>query len=639
MRLLNSFTLEFHEFEFGSCPPYAILSHTWGGEEILYRDMLWIQDYHRTYESDDQSSRGKDKANEAEAEGDPDGASGSGPAPRTLPDEDEACPEYEEVEQTSTEDQSTARALRSRHGYSKILKIAEHCRVSQIGYFWIDTCCIDKSNGSEVSEAILSAYRWYKAALVCFVYLADVPPTDALADRDSVFRRSWWFTRGWTLIELLAPTARVWFDQEWNFIFPESPLISDITGINTGYLEGADLNLACIAKRMSWAAGRNTTRPEDVAYCLMGLFDVSMSVRYGEGPEKAFLRLQKKILKAFVDPSIFAWGYNAPILGDSTGLLATSPDDFSGCGTLRRDLTVLVMNDYFFMGPRGMEFRTDIGHMRSNRDGKMWEGEYSLLMSEVRDDASPNDRILMPLGTIDRGPPDGLRTILRRFPGTRPVLVTPKARGRLSLLPRREIFLRSERAANPVLNVLFTPSHSTLPFKLVEVFPHHAFMPSLGGVVSPNFRTIPPGAPPAIVFFRYEEDVTGPSRPFRRRFVVALSYTGKRERSGAPFEISGSKVCVVNVTNSNLLSFCDTFLMHPDKAKPANWTRFLSNVPVGDTLVSASVEVDSERWDLMRLHVRTAPLGSVADGVVSGDMLAAMAGARSEGERLRSPFD
>lgn len=635
MRLVNSYSLEFREFETGSCPPYAILSHTWGGEEVLYQDMLWIQDYRRTHESDSLSTNDEGESQERSSARSGNAASGSRLPARSLSDGDEECPPYEEVEETSTEDQSTARSLRARHGYQKILKIAEHCRVSQIGFFWIDTCCIDKSNGMEVSEAVLSAYKWYREATVCFVYLADVPPTDALADRDSVFRRSWWFTRGWALVELLAPTARVWFDQDWNFIFPESPLISEITGIDAGYLEGANLELACVAKRMSWAAHRHTTKREDVAYCLMGIFGISMSVLYGEGPEKAFIRLQRKILKTTVDTSILAWGYDCPILDDSTRVLATSPNEFAGCRTLRRSPMTYPMNDYFLFGPKGLELRSDLFQFRT-RDAKVWEGQYGMLMSEIYDDTAPDDRIFLPLGgfgtfnlTIDDS-----RIVLRRFAGSRPIRIATKSRLRINIVPRRSFYLRSDGpGTNSILTVLFTPTLSTLPFKLVEVFPPKALFPSAGGIVPSQAMS---SDVPNLVFFRFEEHAAGPWHPRRRRFVVVLEYRGTRDSS---FTMKASAVHVLNVTNSKLVSFYDEFISNPDKTKPYRWARFLSSVPVGDTLVSASVEVDSQRWDLMRLHVRTTPLGSMANGVVSGDALAAMAGARSEGERLATPFD
>ncbi|SPO00792.1 uncharacterized protein DNG_03540 [Cephalotrichum gorgonifer] len=637
MRLLNSYTLDFHEFENGSCPPYAILSHTWGGEEVLHRDMTWLQEYCRLYEPDDQSSQEKKKPQGKDTEAGPSAAGSSKPGERTLPDEDdEECPAYGEVEETSTEDQSTARAIRARQGYQKILKIAEHCRVSQIGYFWIDTCCIDKSNGFEVSEAVLSAYQWYKEATVCFMYLSDVPSTDPLADPDSVFRRSWWFTRGWTLIELLAPTARVWFDQDWNFIFPDTRLIYEITGIDTGYLEGADPSIACVAKRMSWAAHRNTTRREDVAYCLLGLFDISMPILYGEGAEKAFMRLQRKILKTTVDTSIFAWGYEAPILTDSVRILATSPDEFSGCRTLRRAQNVAPMNDYFLLGPRGLEYRSDVAQCRT-RDPKLWDGHFGLVMNEIYDDAAPEHRLYIPLMSLNEpSTADGTRTILKRLCGSRPVRILPKNRKNLTVHPRRSFFFRSERTdATPVVNVLFTPSLSALPFKLVEVFPPQMLVPSHGGFVTPYRLAITNVHPPTVIFLRYEENAPG---AHSRRFVVVLQYTGIRERASS-FELTSSKVSAVDITNSKLISLCDEFLERPEKAKPHFWSGFFSSVPIGDTLVSTSVDMDSERWDLMRLHVRTAPLGSTADGVVTGEALVAMAGARGHGERMRTPFD
>lgn len=637
MRLINSYSLEFQEFENGSCPPYAILSHTWGGEEILYRDMLWIQDFRRTHESDSLSSHERGKLQDGSTDPPTNDPAAPGPAARSLPVEDEECPPYEEVEESSTEDQSTARSLRARHGYQKILNIAEHCRVSQIGYFWIDTCCIDKTSSLEVTEAVLSAYRWYRDATVCFMYLADVPPTDVLHDRDSVFRRSWWFTRGWTLIELIAPTARVWFDQDWNFIFPETPLISEITGIDEPYLESASPTFACVAKRMSWAAHRSTTRQEDVAYCLMGLFDVSMQVLYGEGPQNAFMRLQRKILKTTVDPSIFVWGYDTPILDDSARLLATSPDDFAGCRTMRRVRHAMYpLNDHFLLGPRGLELKTDIAQF--NRRERIMDGLFGVVLSEIYDETAPDHRIVLPVSSVGAAAlAETARVILRRYPGTRPLRIASKARARLHPVSLRSFYFRGEEPGNHVINVLFTPSLSTLPFKLVEVFPPQTLVPSSGGFVSPgskNMTTVMPN----VIFLRYEEQAASPTQPGRRRFVVVLEYYGTRERN-SPFEMKKSAVRVVNVTNSNLVSFVDTFIPTPEKAKPHVWSRYLSSVPVGDTLVTAGVETDSERWDLMRLRVRTTPLGSAPDGIVSSDALVGFTGARPEGERLKTPFD
>ena len=114
------------------------------------------------------------------------------------------------------------------------------------------------------------------------------------------FRRCKWFTRGWTLQELLAPTNLIFFDKEWNLRGLKMDLeeeIEAITGINRWVLNGSTpLSTIPLAKRMSWAAGRQTTRIEDMAYCLLGIFDINMPMIYGEG-SRAFIRLQEEILK------------------------------------------------------------------------------------------------------------------------------------------------------------------------------------------------------------------------------------------------------------------------------------------------------------------------------------------------------
>jgi hypothetical protein len=184
---------------------------------------------------------------------------------------------------------------------------------------WIDSCCIDKTSSAELSEAINSMFRWYQNAQVCYAYLSDVPAIEDLDHyrKDSEFRRSKWFTRGWTLQELLAPEIVVFYNHDWVEIGTKalmSGVIRSITNIDRGFLMGeSEIKPACVAQKMSWASRRKTTRLEDTAYCLMGLFDVNMPLLYGEG-EKAFYRLQLEIIKNSSDESIFAWGQGTNIV-------------------------------------------------------------------------------------------------------------------------------------------------------------------------------------------------------------------------------------------------------------------------------------------------------------------------------------
>ncbi|KAM3452231.1 hypothetical protein MY3296_004669 [Beauveria thailandica] len=207
-------------------------------------------------------------------------------------------------------------------GFEKVLRFCYRAKNDGFTYAWIDTCCIDKASSAELSEAINSMYQWYFDADRCYAYLADVPSLKA------TFQESEWFERGFTLQELLAPAEVYFLDDQWNDIGTKTSLrnaVSLRTGIPSDMLSGiADIDTASVAQRMSWAASRKTTRLEDRAYCLMGIFGVNMPLIYGEG-ERAFTRLQEEIMKISDDQSIFAWESS----DTRTGLLATSPAAFA----------------------------------------------------------------------------------------------------------------------------------------------------------------------------------------------------------------------------------------------------------------------------------------------------------------------
>lgn len=266
----------------------------------------------------------------------------------------------------------------------KIRGACETARGQGLRWLWVDSCCINKSSATEEAESINSMFRWYRDARVCITYLSDVrsgvsagPPAyqetvaaeepsmkkdpaqqTPVADQH-VFDRcdrpghpSEWFSRGWTLQELLAPRDMDFYDTDWKFIGTKNTLaahISRITGIDADYLTGArHFRRACIATKMSWAAGRTTTRAEDVAYSLFGLFGVSLGPQYGEGGVGAFMRLQGELLATTEDESLFAWrmpgppaagdGYDVERSSEAAwrsgewGLLAPSPGWFRGCG-------------------------------------------------------------------------------------------------------------------------------------------------------------------------------------------------------------------------------------------------------------------------------------------------------------------
>ncbi|KAF2973110.1 hypothetical protein GQX73_g481 [Xylaria multiplex] len=264
MRLLHSITLCVEEFTAATVPPYAILSHTWGHDEASLAE--WTSRF--------------------------------------------------------------TRLKRSRKaGFAKIFSTCKRARQDGLSYVWVDTVCIDKSSSAELSEAINSMFAWYQNARICYVFLEDVPSDlpHQIGMLD-VFKGSRWFTRGWTLQELLAPDHVLFFSRDWDELGTKKGLASAIalaTGID-------HLCLYSIAQRMSWAANRSTTREEDLAYSLLGIFDINMPLLYGEG-RKAFRRLQEEIIKASDDHSILT--FDPTTSQDS--LLADHPKLFRNLGQIQ----------------------------------------------------------------------------------------------------------------------------------------------------------------------------------------------------------------------------------------------------------------------------------------------------------------
>ncbi|OHF01196.1 HET domain-containing protein [Colletotrichum orchidophilum] len=285
----NPPNIELVDFNPDQLPRYAILSHTWGDDEVVYAD----------------------------------------------------------IRNQNAATKSTFSKVR----YSCIQTLAD-----DLEYVWIDSCCIDKSSSAELSEAINSMYEWYMKSEICYTYLSGVPSTVDPVKTDGVFASCRWFTRGWTLQELLAPAEMVFYSEDWVKVGVKTALsrpLSVITGIDEDILTGLKpLESASLAKRMSWAAHRQTTRPEDVAYCLMGLFGVNMPMLYGEG-DRAFLRLQEEIMKQSDDQSLFAWVDLSASTETYHGLLAKSPSNFAYSNT------IMPYQDWeprppYFMSNRGL---------------------------------------------------------------------------------------------------------------------------------------------------------------------------------------------------------------------------------------------------------------------------------------------
>jgi hypothetical protein len=316
MRLLNTTTFRLESF-FGSwtgVPEYAILSHAWGHEEIIFDD---------------------------------------------IRDAREPLPVH-------------------KKGFAKLKGSCDQARRDGYRYIWNDTCCIDKGSSAELSEAINSMFKWYHHSQRCYAYLVDV---NVPGEGGVPFEKSRWFTRGWTLQELIAPRDVWFYDHNWSFIgrrqyiegdSPDShdlaEAIAERTGIpmamlrwyhylrrparNESHLPSPTsyemylpsikqaedqllkaLRSFSIAQKMSWAARRVTTRTEDEAYALLGVFEVNMPLLYGEG-SRAFFRLQQEILRVSNDQSILAFqhlaaptnvGGRSPLLADSPRCFADTP--------------------------------------------------------------------------------------------------------------------------------------------------------------------------------------------------------------------------------------------------------------------------------------------------------------------------
>lgn len=250
---------------------------------------------------------------------------------------------------------------RDSQGYAKIKRCCYLADERGFHWVWIDTCCIDKKSSAELSEAINSISHWYHGAGECYAYLADVVwDFQNVGASKMKFMESKWFTRGWTLQELLAPSTIIFLDEKWRAFGARDMLSTEIsaaTGIKQEHLD--DWSGASIATKMSWVSRRVTSRVEDLAYCMLGLFDVNMPLLYGEG-EKAFVRLQLEIIKKSDDESIFAWT-TKPSSQTFVGMLAPRPDCFAQSADIRIHPHLLKKRFPYAMTNQGLEFQAPYG--------------------------------------------------------------------------------------------------------------------------------------------------------------------------------------------------------------------------------------------------------------------------------------
>lgn len=247
-------------------------------------------------------------------------------------------------------------ASKSKTGYEKITKTCELALADMVQYVWVDTCCIDKSSSAELTEAINSMFLWYQKAKFCYVYLSDKVEQFPLA-------KCRWFTRGWTLQELIAPASVAFYNQVWDCIGSKWSLLSSlshITSIEQEFLgHVAPISSACIAKRLSWAANRETTRIEDMAYCLLGICGINMPMLYGEG-DNAFRRLQEEIIKTTYDLSLLAWTPPFSTAEEYCGFLATSVQHFASCSKMYSVANSLLDEGEMSISNKGLRLRARV---------------------------------------------------------------------------------------------------------------------------------------------------------------------------------------------------------------------------------------------------------------------------------------
>ncbi|KAK5719683.1 hypothetical protein LTR17_015218 [Elasticomyces elasticus] len=272
-----------------------------------------------------------------------------------------------------------------KKGFAKLQGLCTIAAAKGHHFVWCDSCCIDKTNDFELSKSINSMFRWYQNAAECIAFLGDVG-----SDKGALLEHSIWFKRGWTLQELIAPHKMTFYDQHWNCLGTKEDLLeplSSITRIPRDVLSHDRHFSSCsVAQRMSWASDRETREVEDGAYSLMGLFDISLKLIYGEG-EKAFIKLQREIIASSADQSIFCWKLDNRIHKPGSSLLAPSPRAFADCGdviptSVQRpySLTNIGLSIQLCTWPHSME--TYLAYLDCNKVGSP-ESEIAILIAKL----------------------------------------------------------------------------------------------------------------------------------------------------------------------------------------------------------------------------------------------------------------
>jgi hypothetical protein len=529
MRLLNVDTGEMREFFDDERPSYAILSHTWGNDEITF----------------------------------------------------EHCKD--------------ASGVRYRKGSSaKIDGCCLEARARFLKWVWIDTVCIDKSSSAELSEAINSMFAWYRRAHVCFAYLSDVPNTDVPDEENSAFRNSRWFTRGWTLQELLAPRRLVFYSQDWiqinqrneassgEEVYPGAisqftSLLSDITGIEKWYLVGdmESVRSCCIGAKLSWAAGRSTKRVEDRAYSLLGLLGVNMPMLYGEG-YKAFARLLKEAMDASDDHSIFAGGFGLP--GDLDRIAHNSifpawPDSFSKCTDL--GASRLTKTGHYYFTNRGLHIEVLLTEL-------LCFSETAFAQLNVVIGTHVDICLAWPLVPVD-----GEEDTYFITPLSRPADTVLRQENMFAMASRKRIYIQPPPPWFPRRQVFGMPEANDTHLTVATVYPHHWTLhkdswrvtgPNVRGWGQPAMRWIDRLAGKSV----YLCLIVNPSPAMR--VVVKISFPKNATRGhGFKIEHNGAPLIVEKKDVSMAVVGPHVAASHTQSGREPKFLDFLHNAERGES--------------------------------------------------------
>jgi hypothetical protein len=261
------------------------------------------------------------------------------------------------------------------HPVGGIVKLQSFCKIARdAGYrwAWMDTCCIDQTNNVELQESINSMFVWYHHSALTIIYLPDVPPFS----EPGALAKSVWNTRGWTFQELMASRCILFYQSDWTlYLNDRSPNhkdsdniikeLAEATGIDRETLVDFHPGTKNVRKTLQWASSRTTTRQEDIAYSLFGVFCVRPGVNYGEKKQSAIGRLLETIIAQSGDITALDW--------------VGKPSEFNSC--LPADISSYKAPPYIYPSLSTKELNESVSSLRDTGVVQLASKLYSKLDS------------------------------------------------------------------------------------------------------------------------------------------------------------------------------------------------------------------------------------------------------------------